>query len=394
MFITMFRVLNAEAQALIKFVKKNWLPITVISIAVGGLIYASRADAADLGGGCCADLEERIAELEASTVTKGNKKVSLKVYGQVSKGLLFWDYEDAGDSVVSENSSAESFIGFAGEAKFEKDWKAGFVIEVGVGGYEYGVSLGADTNEIYTRTAALYLEGPVGRVTLGQYSQATDGIAEITVANTAVAARMLSLRPLVGPELGEVADLFDGTRGNVVRYDTPILAGFRASASWASGYDDQDVWDIALRWAGEGAGFRMAAGVGYRHGLIIPGTGIFGMTDEVTVFSGSASVMHITSGVFVNGAAGQLEVDGYDEELTGYHLQGGLERKFFPLGHTTLFAEFAKAEIDDEDISLWGVGIVQSIDAAAFDLFVNVRKLDVGDDEDPLVGMMGAKIRF
>ena len=35
--------------------------------------------AADLGGDCCADLEERIAELEATTARKGNRKVKLEV---------------------------------------------------------------------------------------------------------------------------------------------------------------------------------------------------------------------------------------------------------------------------------------------------------------------------
>ena len=31
------------------------------------------ANAADLSGDCCADLEERVAELEATTVRRGNK---------------------------------------------------------------------------------------------------------------------------------------------------------------------------------------------------------------------------------------------------------------------------------------------------------------------------------
>ena len=39
------------------------------------------ARSADLGGDCCADLEERVAELEATTVRKGNKKVSVTLYG-------------------------------------------------------------------------------------------------------------------------------------------------------------------------------------------------------------------------------------------------------------------------------------------------------------------------
>ncbi len=47
--------------------------------------------AADLGGDCCADLEERVAELEATTVRKGNKKVSIILYGDVNHQVLFWD---------------------------------------------------------------------------------------------------------------------------------------------------------------------------------------------------------------------------------------------------------------------------------------------------------------
>ena len=43
------------------------------------------AKAADLGGDCCADLEERVAELEATTARKGNRKMSLTVYGQVNR---------------------------------------------------------------------------------------------------------------------------------------------------------------------------------------------------------------------------------------------------------------------------------------------------------------------
>ena len=49
------------------------------------------AKAADLGGDCCSDLEERVAELEATTVRKGNKKVSVTLYGQVNKAMLWWD---------------------------------------------------------------------------------------------------------------------------------------------------------------------------------------------------------------------------------------------------------------------------------------------------------------
>mgnify|MGYP000977392845 FL=1 len=54
-------------------------------------LSVSTASAADLGGDCCADLEERIAELEATTVRKGNRKVSLTISGWVAEQVLYWD---------------------------------------------------------------------------------------------------------------------------------------------------------------------------------------------------------------------------------------------------------------------------------------------------------------
>jgi hypothetical protein len=46
------------------------------------------ASAADLGGSCCADLEEREAELEATASRKGQReKVELKISGFVGRAL-------------------------------------------------------------------------------------------------------------------------------------------------------------------------------------------------------------------------------------------------------------------------------------------------------------------
>ena len=41
--------------------------------AVAATAFGASAQAADLGGDCCADLEERVAELEATTARKGNR---------------------------------------------------------------------------------------------------------------------------------------------------------------------------------------------------------------------------------------------------------------------------------------------------------------------------------
>ena len=56
-----------------------------------GYAMSTPVKAADLGGDCCADLEERVAELEATTVRKGNKKVSVTISGWVVKTMNWYD---------------------------------------------------------------------------------------------------------------------------------------------------------------------------------------------------------------------------------------------------------------------------------------------------------------
>jgi predicted porin len=59
-----------------------------------------------------------------------------------------------------------------------------------------------------------------------------------------------------------LANLFavgDVDRGNIIRYDTPSIAGFVLSADWG----EDDMWSVALRYAGEFNGVKIAAAVGY-----------------------------------------------------------------------------------------------------------------------------------
>src|SRR5215471_7549850 len=74
--------------------------------------------AADLGGDCCADLEERVAELEATTARKGNRKVNLTISGHVNRLILFWDDGKRNNVYPGiDNTNSSTRIQFAGDAK-------------------------------------------------------------------------------------------------------------------------------------------------------------------------------------------------------------------------------------------------------------------------------------
>src|SRR6185369_10966891 len=109
--------------------RKAWL-LSAAAMLIGG--WAMPAAAADLGGNCCADLEERIAELEATTARKGNRKVSLEISGQVNEAVLWWNDGAESNAYVVTNDNSRTRFRFKGKAKIDKEWEAGYQIEVGI----------------------------------------------------------------------------------------------------------------------------------------------------------------------------------------------------------------------------------------------------------------------
>ena len=386
----------------------------VALVAAAGIIAGGvAAQAADLGGNCCADLEERVAELEATTARKGNRKVSLTVYGQVNKEILWHDDEYGyreGKVTVRDNDAAMSRFGFRGEAKIRPDLTAGYHIEIGV--LEDAGTSSAD-GSLLIRHNYLYLDSTrLGRLSLGQTSQITDGLYEINLANSLVTPGGMdeSFFFLHDHFRDTFNNGFDGSRKQGVYYRTPSLAGFMLSTGWSHNtgeeptydYDDSDdFWEVALRYAGEFNGVRLAAGIGYRALEDNPNSGT--ANDSETIL-GSASVMHTPTGLFVSGGYATTDFDDNDDDKDGFWVIAGVERNYFGPGATTLFAEYSEVNYDhsnwdNQDGTYWGLGIVQKIDAAAMDLYVNFRNYDLDatselNSEDANVVVGGAIIRF
>ena len=95
------------------------------------LFATGQVQAADLGGNCCADLEERIAELEATTARKGNRKVSLTITGYVAQEVTYWD--DGGESNVYLHGlgpTQATNVRFTGQAQIAPGWNAGYMLRL------------------------------------------------------------------------------------------------------------------------------------------------------------------------------------------------------------------------------------------------------------------------
>ena len=106
------------------------LAVAALFCVMGATVFVAKpAKAADLGGDCCADLEDRVAELEATTVRKGNKKVSVQIYGKVNYATMFWNDGGEQNTYVVNNYNESTRTGIKGSAKIAGDWSAGYRLE-------------------------------------------------------------------------------------------------------------------------------------------------------------------------------------------------------------------------------------------------------------------------
>ena len=410
-------------------------------LAAFGLAAASYtpAAAADLGGDCCADLEERVAELEATTARKGNRKVSLTVSGWVNEAVFVWDDGTESNAYVGTNSLEQSRFRFVGEAQIAPGYSAGYTLEIGVQGHpsnqwnQFSPSSSSSTptsqdNALVVRKSNWWLKSKdYGKVTVGLEGTALYHLLDdADGANTrnfsdaqagAVYQGAFKLRHngaqigtgtglawsniLQGIDNGTVGQ--DGRR-NVVRYDSPTLAGFVLTASWG----EDDDWGVALTYTNTWGDFKVLGKVGYgqnsdenfgcadKSSAQPPPATVAGTQCEL--FGAAATVMHVPTGLYVYGGYAQntddhiRDVDPTAEDRsTMYFVQGGIEQKWLPVGKTTVFGEYrhddggsklttslggANGHLQSTNIDFVGAGVVQNIEPATMDLYVLYRHAD------------------
>ncbi len=392
--------------------------VAAAGIFVGNSAYAP-ANAADLGGGCCADLEERVAELEATTARKGNRVVSLQIYGQVNKALLIWDDGVDGDAYVVDNDYSGTRMGLKGSGTMRPGWTAGYNIEfqfvdAALSGVTATDDEGSSDGDISFRLFDLYVENDrFGRLSIGQGNTASNGITEIVLGSALsdssafVGPGSFEFRDGIGGfsdiTVGDVFGNLDGaSRDDRIRYDTPSLHGFIVSASWG----DDDIWDIALRFKKEWNSIRLAAGIAY--------TEFQNSSDDVSRVGGSISIMHVPTGIYGAFATASDDSDAVNEDAEYYYLQLGLERRLLPYGTTTFYADYIDTEVGaggvdpayifDVEGQAWGFGVVQKYDGAAMEVYAQARFYEVdatlaatsdpADLEDLTTVLIGSRIKF
>ena len=388
----------------------------LLAAAMGAatVLAGGNAFAADLGGNCCADLEERIAELEATTARKGNRKVSLTITGWVSSQLYWFnDGVEKNAYVVDNNNDLSSNVKFTGTAQIAPGWKAGYSLWLYTNGpssltanedwaaSKGGWSVNAENSYWFIQSDTL------GKLSVGKQSLAADNAALGTdFSGTLFPANGVTFDGgflhLVNSATGQyesvrwhqaafwceslsvgIANDCAGDRKNGVRYDSPTFAGFTIGASWG----EDDYWDVALRYSGEHAGFKLAFATAYSENTDQG----FSDTDN-QYFQIGGMIKHLASGLWVHGTFGKEFVDANPGNLTpvhdtrGWYLKAGWTGKLNPLGNTHFYGEYGQNDDGfDNGLALstgtilsskadrFGLGVVQEIDAAAMSLWAKWR---------------------
>jgi hypothetical protein len=435
-------------------------------VAAAGVLSTS-AYAADLGGDCCADLEERVAELEATTARKGNRKVSLTISGQVNKLITHWNagqVDAAGARVAGrasgtylglDNTNSSTRFGFTGSAKITPTVSAGFSILLDVTGgarsFAFtqlnedssinGSSIANNDFGVRMRDANWWLESSqLGRLTVGRLTQ-SGAVSMIDLGGIGVIASVA--HGLIGGGLvvAGTANLNNFTdnagdwnpRGDGVKWTSPTLAGFVVSAavietlseSAIGGARDGRSWGVDLKYAGEFSGVRIAAGIGYETGVDGESAPLVGAAAgvELTTWGGSLALMHVPTGLFVQGDYVNKERTALATncggpltcEATRWNLQAGISQNWFGIGKTALYGEYGRGEgwvevngianvaAAESKYSVWGLGVVQNVDAAAMELYAGYRSFKFeetgaafGGATDNKVNLFsaGARIKF
>jgi len=344
--------------------------VAAAGLFVGGVAMPS-AKAADLGGDCCADLEERVAELEATTARKDNRKMSLTITGQVNR-IVAW-YDDGKSSTTYyglDNTTSPSRFIFNGSAKVTPKVSMGFeiMIEIEAGGTSSKVSQLDEDGKMSSTTSfvpntniagvtggnvgipsfnqhnvdayfgdarrvAWWIEhADLGRLTVGRW-EAAGVLGTIDLTSHLFLPASAAFGPINGSFFirgpggqfytttwglgGGIADPATNNPGRteLVRYDSLSWHGFIYSASVA---EAGDYWGQMVRYANEFQGFRLAGTIGYERvtdvatpGVVNPAAANYvGNKPNITVWGFALSAMHVPTGLFVQGHYNHADFGG------------------------------------------------------------------------------------
>lgn len=382
-----------------------------------------------------ASIDERIAELEETTARKGNERVSLSISGWVSRMLLAWDDGEKTDVYVVDNVSSRSRVNFDGAVKISRGWSAGYLLSFGLddtASNDVDQFFSNGEQQIEVRHSAWWIRNSqLGTMTLGHTSTATDNIILKDVggimpgaANMATIGGSFLMRHADSYEKGNDALVNSGAftttlndmiaggsvdtlRRNVIRYDAPRFSGLWGNIDMSVAWGEDDFFDVAVEHGINYDDWKFRFGAGYLHDTDEHGRA--NSSRDRKEYKGSASLLHIPTGLFGTAAYVRRTFHGYDaatpqavfgenvsEELNAdqpnrppidyFYSAFGLRRSYWSIGDTSIYGEYGQVwdsvkglreadfrAVTESRVMMLGAAICQDIDDAGMDVYAGVR---------------------
>lgn len=427
----------------------------VCRVFVASLVFVSsqQSFAADHALSCCADLDQRIAKLEALSARNGKRGVEVKVSGSVNHAILAWDDGVSRDAAMVTNDNDNSTATVEGQTEaIGGGWSVGFVFDLDIlnaGSGELSQSTPGRIASIEAGEVSVWVKNEqLGQLTVGLTSAkgSSGGANEADLSRTEVAgyvgitdiggAFFLS-RAGAGESNGltnvtwdRLIDSLDQPDGTIIAYNSPEFAGFSVSALWGV----NDDWNIGLGYTNDAIGpFSFVARAAVNEDVEVQKDT---SRAERTV-SGSVALLHVPAGLSIAVAGGSRNYIGAttfndgrfgtpESPYFGY-LKAGWRAELLSTGETAFYAEYGRFRnflsqdadvetvaglagldstvvcagagaaclISASDATVWGAGVVQHLDQTGVQLYLGYRHVDpsvrLSDNQGAPVGPVPLK---
>jgi len=325
----------------------------------------------------------------------GDENSNLLFYGHINKGLLIYDdgLSTLGYFPVDNDISSTRF-GLKLLHRSDGEWSMGANAEAEWEPYstDYVNQLNrgkVDWDTLLLRHAEVYINAAsYGTLWLGQGRMASDTTAEVDLSGTSVIGRSSVAKPantqfyrfsdgtLSDVQIGSTFNNLDGLGRKLrVRFDSARVNGFALSASVGKQVypkPEGDITaDIALRFIKETTDYVVSAAAAYSW----PGG------DSQGLFSGSASVLNIPTGLSAT-IAGGYQRRSEREQSYGYG-KLGYQVDYIDIGRTSFSVDaYIGNNINSamtESLSI-GFQAVQSVDAWQTEIYLGARSYRYDDN--------------
>ena len=308
-----------------------------------------------------------VAIASAFAVPMAAQAVDFNISGHVNRALFIVDADDSTRGQVADNGGSSSRVRVTGSNEMMDGNTVGIQVEY----QAVGTTLGL-------RHANIQYSGDFGRVTIGQGSEAGDGSAYsdttgvFGIGHGAGTSSDFSLGPYFG-------SLDAGTRGNMIRYDTPDIGDIGVAVS--VGNDNRVSGRVKLNTEFGGTSFGAQVATLQEEG------------DRSTVGASFGATM--ASGFTVSGAWAVGESMGGTDPT---YFQTEIGYKFGDTGVAVSWYSGEDFVNEGSESTAIGIGATHTLPKVGAEVYVAAQNYDVGMadgmDTDETVLVIGTRVKF